>query len=97
MRADGGGSSGTPTASRVPERRRHARRRGLWVAQLETAGGEQIPALLVDVSEQGGGRLVPRRPVALGTVVTLTAPACGKRRARVVWTTKSHIGLQFTI
>ena len=77
-----------------PERRHIQRRTGLWVGQIETAEGERIPCLLVDLST-AGARIVPRRPLAEGAIVTLLAPVCGSRRGRVAWATKSHVGLQF--
>lgn len=77
-----------------PERRHLPRRSGLWVAQIQTAEGERISCLLLDLSN-AGARLVPQRPLGEGAIVTVTAPVCGTRRGRIAWTTKSHVGLQF--
>jgi len=85
---------GNAASGRGPERRHNPRRTGLWVAQVQTAEGERIPCLLLDLSN-AGARIVPRRPLAEGTIVTLVAPVCGARRGRVAWATKSHVGLQF--
>jgi PilZ domain len=87
-----GSAAGGPL--HVPERRHIPRRNGLWVAQLQTAEGERIPCLLLDLSN-AGARIVPRRPLPEGDIVTLIAPVCGSRRGRVAWATKSHVGLQF--
>jgi hypothetical protein len=85
---------GNAATGRNPERRHAPRRTGLWVAEVQTAEGERIPCLLVDLSN-AGARIVPQRPLAQGTVVTLAAPICGARRGRVAWATKSHVGLRF--
>jgi PilZ domain len=94
---------GTPAETRgtassglghIPERRHMARRSGLWVAEIQTAEGERISCLLLDLSN-AGARIVPRRPLTESAIVTLTAPVCGARRGRVAWVTKSHVGLQF--
>lgn len=85
---------GNAANGRTPERRHAPRRKGLWVAQVQTTDGECIPCLLVDLSN-AGARIVPRRPLAEGTILTLVAPVCGSRRGRIVWATKSHVGLQF--
>jgi hypothetical protein len=85
---------GNAANGRSAERRRVPRRSGLWAAQLQTAEGERIPCLLLDLSN-AGARIVPQRPLIDGTIVTLVAPVCGARRGRVAWATKSHVGLQF--
>jgi hypothetical protein len=77
-----------------PERRHLPRRSGLWVAQIQTAEGERMSSLVLDLSN-AGARIVPQRPLTEGTIVTLVAPVCGTRRGRVAWATKSHVGLQF--
>jgi hypothetical protein len=85
---------GNAASGRSPERRRIPRRTGLWVAQVQTAEGECLPCLLLDLSN-AGARIVPQRPLAEGTIITLVGPVCGARRGRVAWATKSHVGLQF--
>jgi hypothetical protein len=90
----GATGSGANTPGRIVERRHQARRSGLWVAQVQTAEGDRLSCLLLDLSN-GGARIVPQRPLAEGAIVTILAPVCGTRRGRVVWATKSHVGLQF--
>ena len=84
----------TGAVAGAAERRYQSRRSGLWVGQIQTPEGERMSCLLLNVST-GGARLVPQRPLAEGSIVTLLAPVSGTRRARVAWATKSHVGLQF--
>ena len=85
------GASRTASA----ERRYQARRSGLWAAQLQSAEGDPIPCLILDLSPGGARLAAQRRPFTEGMIVTLLAPVSGTRRARVAWMTRAHVGLQF--
>jgi hypothetical protein len=76
------------------ERRRHARRSGLWAAQLETAQGARRNCLVLDVS-QSGAKLRVEQSAALGELVTLIGERFGTRKGRVVWSGNHRLGILF--
>jgi PilZ domain len=76
------------------EQRRHARRSGVWSAQLETTSGRRLDCILFDISS-AGAKLRLDEPVAAGDVITLISERFGKRGARVAWTAPRRAGLTF--
>jgi hypothetical protein len=76
------------------ERRRHARRSGLWAAQLETAQGARRNCLVLDVS-QTGAKLRLEHTTAPGELVTLIGDRFGTRRGRVIWAGNHRLGISF--
>jgi hypothetical protein len=81
-------------ALRGSERRRHARRSGLWAAQLETAQGARRNCLVLDVS-QSGAKLRTEQTAPPGELVTLIGDRFGTRRGRVVWAGNHRLGISF--
>jgi hypothetical protein len=76
------------------EQRRHARRSGLWSAQLETTSGRRLDCILLDVSA-GGAKLRLEEPVGVGEIMTLVSERFGSRGARVTWTAPRYAGVRF--
>jgi hypothetical protein len=81
-------------AVRGSERRRHARRSGLWAAQLETAQGARRNCLVLDVS-QSGAKLRTEQTTAPGEIVILIGERFGTRRGRVIWAGNHRVGISF--
>jgi PilZ domain len=80
--------------SDISEQRRHARRKGLWSAELETTSGRRLDCILFDVSA-GGAKLRLEQPVEVGEVLTLVSERFGSRGARVTWTAPRYAGVKF--
>lgn len=81
-------------AVRGSDRRRQARRSGLWAAQLETAQGARRNCLVLDVS-QSGAKLRVEQSAVPGELVTLIGERFGTRKGRVVWSGSHRIGISF--
>ena len=76
------------------ERRRHARRSGLWAAQLETVQGARRNCLVLDVS-QSGAKLRVEQTATPGDFVILIGERFGTRKGRVVWAGNHRLGISF--
>lgn len=79
------------------EKRRHKRRSGMWSAAIETAPGERVDCVVLDLSDSGAKLLVkhPAFCAAPGKIVTFRAERTGRRPARIAWAAGTRLGLEF--
>jgi hypothetical protein len=76
------------------ERRRHRRRSGAWSARLETARGDRVGCIVLDLSP-GGAKLVLEKSIAVGDLVTFATERFGMHRGRIAWAAGRRVGLAF--
>lgn len=78
----------------LADRRRQARRSGLWAVRFETTDGRRFECLVLDLS-RGGMKLRLDGPIAAGDILTMIGGRLGRRSARVAWSTENRAGLVF--
>jgi hypothetical protein len=76
------------------DRRHHTRRSAMWAAQLETARGERVSCVVLDVSA-AGVKIQLDHPIAKDDIVLLITTRIGTHWCRVAWLDGTHVGLDF--
>src|SRR5580658_3706547 len=85
---------GANAPASAADRRHHTRRSAMWAAQLETARGERLSCIVLDVSV-AGVRIQLDHPIAKDDIVLLITARVGTHWCRVAWREGAHVGLEF--
>ena len=81
----------TPTDE---ERRRYQRNAVLWSGYLRTFDGVRVNCTVLDLAPTGV-KLMVDRPLTEGELVTFVSTQLGKLNARVAWSSRGRVGLNF--
>ncbi|HEV8026224.1 MAG TPA: PilZ domain-containing protein [Stellaceae bacterium] len=88
------GPDGASAPASAADRRHNTRRSAMWAAQLETARGERVSCIVLDVSA-AGVRIQLEHSIAKDDIVLLITARVGAHWCRVAWLDGVRVGLEF--